>query len=132
MQINKIYGIHVPMTSFRSVTCEQAGCQAFRNGWTTTLLLGDNDFADKSYYDIKRLGFKYTMERLEDGFTRFSFAPGQNCFRGRAGAHKRRIEGSNELFYVKDRGEVVRRNPSTWVDDFANHQITLSEALERG
>ena len=131
-QTHKLYGIHVPPSSFRKATCQEVHCSAYARGWSTTLLLGDGDFADKSYHDIRRLGFKYKMETQPDGFTRFTFEAGQQCFKGRAGAHRKRIEGSSELFYVKDRGEVIRRTASTWVDDFANHQINISDALERG
>lgn len=128
----KTYGIAVPKSEWRTATCQEVGCKSYSNGWSTSLLLGDNDFGDKSYYDIKRLGFKFTTEKLSDGFTRFTFEAGQSCFRGRAGAHRKRKENARDVFYVRDRDNLVRRNSGDWVDDFANHQITLSDALERG
>lgn len=131
----KVYGITVPLTGFESISCEEAQCQAYRNGWRTALLEGDGDFGDKSAYEIRHSKYSYIEERREDGFTVFTFAPGQTCFKGLAGAHKRRKPDAPEFYTVRDgrTGRVRQHNrPSDWVDDFANHQDTLVSAIEKG
>lgn len=133
--LNRIQGIHVPMSAFRVATCAEVGCKAYENGWTTTLLEGDHDFGDKAAHDIRHGGFSYTEERQPDGFTRFRFEPGQVCFKGRSGAHRKRREGTSELFYVKDRTTGVIRKynrPADWVDVNAEHLNGLRETLKRG
>ncbi len=134
-QVTKTYGIHVPLSQFVSVTCEEAQCQAYRNGWRTTLLEGDGDFGDKSAYQIRHSGYSFTEEKRGDGFTVFTFAPGQKCFRGLAGAHKKRRPDAKEFYVVRDGQTGQRRThtgPSHWVEDFTEHQATLADAIERG
>ena len=131
----KVYGITVPLTEFVSVSCEEAGCRAYQNGWRTTLLEGDGDFGDQSAYQIRHSGYSFTEEKREDGFTVFTFAPGQRCFKGLAGAHKRRKPDAREIYVVRDgltREARRHTRPSDWVDDFTNHQAKLADAIERG
>lgn len=133
--MTKTYGIHVPKEAFRVATCQEVGCKAYQLGWSTMLLLGDNDEYDKMYKLIRDLKYSYTIEVLEDGFSRLTFPPGQVCFRGRAGGHRKRAEGFSELFYVKDNKTLqtrVHTDPNHWVEDSALHQDKLATAFNRG
>ncbi len=132
---SKIYGIRVPLTGFETISCEAAGCQAYRNGWASPIHEGDRGIGDQWAYDIRHSGYKFTTHKREDGITVFTFAPGQTCFKGLAGAHKRKKPNALEVYTVTDgRTNQVRRHAqaSDWVDEFANHQDTIVSAIERG
>ncbi len=129
------YGIVVPLSEWEAVSCEVIGCRANQNGWTTRLLEGDHGFADQGAAMIRGSSYRYTEHREEDGVTAFVFAPGQTCFKGAGGGHRRRKPNARELYVVRDGRTGQRRDhtrPSDWVDDFANHQATLASAIERG
>lgn len=132
----KTYQLLAPINrNFRDGTCEEAGCLAHQYGWRTrideTTELGQR----QAYYIRKQSGRHFTEER-EAGITVFSFTAGQPCFT----QHKVSLE-REPLYLVKDgdfrgnpRGTAARRHsrPEYWVEDFAEHQQSISDAIEKG
>ena len=93
-------------THWREVSCKDVDCLMYINGWETILPWDDIVNIDC----IRRSGLAFREER--DGqLIRFRFAPGQECFTGRAGEHRVQLEID----------PVFRRNnqvmaPLEWMD----------------
>lgn len=129
----RTYGFSRPVqTHWRRATCAEVGCPPYLHGWATTVLA---DSEDESV--IRSSGRKWTrIERLEGGFHRYMFGPGQQCFA--AARHRVQLERPG-LFVVRD-GDW-RGNPTgyrrlltadQWVEDFGEHQERLAEGANRG
>lgn len=143
----KTYSMQAPLeTHWRVATCTEVACPGEEFGWTTLCLEADDLGQRQAHYIRTLSGRQFTENRREDGMTEFNFPPGQRCFStvirgGRTVAgHSMRIDRP-ELFIVRDgdfRGNpfdttpIVHTRPEDWVDDFANHQIKLAEAAQRG
>lgn len=123
VQAYKTYGLAMPVeTHRRRASCAEVNCPHYLHGWATTVAAGSDDEAL-----IRRAGRHFTIpERLEGGFVRFTFPPGQPCFR--AASHTISLE--REPFYgVRDgdwRGNPTGRrrrhaNGADWTDDFMTH-----------
>ena len=130
----KTYGLIQPRhTHFRRATCEEYGCEKYLKGWVTRLPWGSD------LVEVLRKSGRTFTETTEVGAAEreFMFAPGQPCFK--SSTHKVRNDRP-PLYVIRDgdwrgnpRGTAARSlGPDDWVDDFANHQITLSERLARG
>lgn len=119
-------------THFRPATCEEARCEHFLNGWATTV---ESD-GPQAYYIRRESGRKFTAEALSPSMVRFTFEPGQACFR--SGDHKVRIDRP-EIYVARggdwrgSEGEIYRHAGSAdWVDEFATLQDRWARAVERG
>lgn len=133
----KTYEIVRPVaTHFRTTSCGEVNCQAYANGWKTTVD-ESTDFGQKQAHYIRRDSKRrFTEEKLESGLTCFTFASGQKCFR----QHQMPLD-REPLYRVRAgdfRGNprgiplLSHRNGDDWVDDFANHQDRLATRLEQG
>lgn len=130
----KTYQIVAPLrTHFRPASCEEAQCQGWANGWKTTVLPD----SPQANYIRSRSGRRFIEQRNQDGTVSFVFSPGQMCFR----ASEHRVPLEREPFYVVRGGDFrgnprgipnVRHKAGDWVDDFANHQQSIHDALQRG
>ena len=113
----------------RVVTCEQYGCQNYRNGWRVIL---PADQADR----VRTLtGYSFTEEQHDGGLVAFTFPPGQQCFVGRAGMHRLPWEGRERFIERADSriaGNARELRADDWVDSFANNQIRIAEQIKRG
>lgn len=134
--LRKTYSIRAPIqTHTRPGTCEEADCARYRDGWITRL---DLTRPDGQYHaeTIRNLtGYQYTVTVREDGLTDYTFSAGQNCF------EQHRVPLERPAFFIV-RGGDHRGNPrgtnlhhgnaEDWVDDFANHQSSIADAIGRG
>lgn len=125
----RTFGVTAPLSShFRSATCEEVDCDAFRNGWVTRA-----QTTEQSDYIRRRSGRSF--EEREPGV--FVFKSGQVCFG--ASHHRVRLE-RDEFYIVRDgdwrgnpTGNVRRHTRSTyWVEEFSEHQDWLKTLKERG
>lgn len=133
-QAYKTYRLDAPIsTHTRPATCQEVGCEPYQHGWATTVLPGSQDEAV-----VKASGRHWSsVEVAEGGFLRYTFPPGQPCFR--ASVHRAPLEREPIFSVVAGdhrvtQPEVLRRHTSaeSWVDDFATHQQTIADAIERG
>lgn len=126
----KTYALRSPInTHFRTATCAEIDCKAYREGWTIPL-------AGLNAHDVHVARHSGRRFREVDG--RFLvFEPGQPCFR----AHTHKISVERPAFYFVGRGKYplfnVRQahrfsNGDEWVDDFATHQDKLKAVIDRG
>lgn len=130
----KTYQILAPrQTHWKTVTCEEANCEAYQNGWKTILDEQMNQGQAGAYYIRKEGGRKYSEEKDTVGRTIFTFPPGQKCFR----EHRERIDRP-ELFIVRDGDHRhygpprKHANADDWLEDFGNHQLNLQEQSRKG
>lgn len=132
----KTYQIVAPVsTHFRPATCKEIECAGYTRGWKTTVLPD----SPQARYIRHSSGRKFTEAKNEngDGTVVFTFPPGQTCFR--AADHRKSLE--REPFYVvrggdtrgDPRQEAPRRFRSgDWVENFADHQQSISDRIKRG
>lgn len=118
---------------WRTITCEQAQCPRWRNGWRTVLnmtVAGDVRTArwiEKS----SRRAFTHT---LAGSILTFEFSAGQQCF----DRHQEAVE--REPLYVVRGGQVGRLGPlvrkhargEDWRDDMGELLTKVSEERARG
>lgn len=132
----KTYQIAAPIsTHTRSGSCKEAGCLAYQHGWQTSVDESSELGRRQAHY-IRRQSGRAFKETNENGFTTFMFEAGQRCF-----AEHRISLDRPALFIVKGgdwRGNPTgirpRRHarPEDWVEDFAEHQQTLADELDKG
>lgn len=138
-QAYKTYGWSQPArTHFRPATCDEVDCDAYRNGWVTTVDLS-TDLGQRQYEYITHDRTRgCSMQRVSMTLVKFVFRPGNRCFR--SGDHKLPV-GRPATLYVAEgdwrgnpRGIPVRvhRTPENWVEDFALHQDRLATVIQRG
>lgn len=130
----KTYQIVAPVaTHFRPATCQEMECAGYTRGWRTTVLPDSS----QAQYIRHSSGRKFTSEMNADGTVTFTFPPGQMCFR----AAEHRVSLEREPFYVVRGGDFrgnprgipsIRRKSTEWVDDFATHQQSIADRIERG
>lgn len=134
----KTYAISMPLaTHWRPATCEETGCAAFLHGWVTTVDIATDLGRKQHIYITHDKTRSYKQENLAGTLVKFTYAPGNKCFR--YSEHKLPL-GRPASFYV--RGGDWRGNPGgerrvhvraeDWVEDFSEHQDKLNEALKEG
>lgn len=133
----KTYQVTAPVkTHFRPAnSCEEVDCDAWRNGWKTTL----DPSTEAGQYHIHILKtdgkhYKYTVEKLPTGLVEFTFEAGQNCFKLQS--HRVRLERP-QRYFVRDGdyrqlGHPTELRVDQWQEDFAIHQDRVKTRLERG
>jgi hypothetical protein len=135
----KTYTMAAPLAShWRRATCEEYECDGFLNGFVLTVDVS-SDLGRKQYHfvthDKER---RYSMQRVSQHLIKFVYGPGNQCFK--RGDH--RVPLDRPPFYLVSGGDwrgnprgtkrTIHRRPEDWVDDFANHQIGISDAIKRG
>lgn len=124
----KTYSIRAPLaTHFRPASCEEYGCDALAHGWMSPIDESTDLGARQAHYIRTESGRKFVEQRAEDGKTLFVFEAGQECFTPHHVALDR-----PELFIVRDRDQIQRRTPESWVDDFLTHQQEIADAIQEG
>lgn len=133
------YEIVAPLaTHHKRISCEEAGCEAWRYGWKTVIANPSSDLgAQRVRYITEHSGRRYTVKKYGDngvvGAIEFIFPAGQTCF---------------QPHYVLDREPFYRRwggdyrgrtgdgmthtRPEHWVEDFAENQGRVARSIERG
>jgi hypothetical protein len=130
----KTYEVRQPLaTHFRPASCVEVDCQAYANGWISTIDVSTELGQKQANYIRLSSGRHYAASENGTAVT-FHFASGQACFT----THHIPL-GRPQLFVVRGgdfrgnpRGEVFQRRPDDWVDDFANHQQVLADRLQEG
>lgn len=132
----KTYSVSAPIaTHYRPASCAEVECPNMQHGWRTKIDPSTDLGAAQIRYIEQESGRRYTVEPDPDGLLVYTFAAGQKCFA------QHQISLEREPLYVvrggdwrgNPRGEQTRHtNADDWVDDFANHQQTLADRLERG
>ena len=135
----KTYQVVAPLsTHWRRATCEEVQCPHFLHGWSSTIDENTELGMSQAYYIRKESGRSFTEQQLGPRVTRFDFTAGQPCFA--RDSHKIRLE-REELFYVKGgdwRGNPLQTRPRQhtrpefWLEDFAEHQARIADAIEEG
>lgn len=131
------FSIRRPATPdfWRTVTCEEAKCEAWRFGWETAIDLNTELGQAQAAYIVKRSGRRFSQER-EGDLIRFVFTPGQQCFR----EHKVAVE-REPLFIVRPgdargnpRPDRTRRHKrgADWVENMQEEFGKVAEDRKRG
>lgn len=132
----KTYQVTAPIaTHYRPAKCIEVDCQMQANGWVTPVDESTELGAMQALYIRNKSGRNYIEDRNHaPGVTAFTFPPGQECFT----QHQVPLERP-ALYIVRGgdwrgnpTGDVVRRKPDDWVDDFANHQQQLADKINQG
>src|SRR5690242_20707227 len=129
------YELQQPLaTHYKELTCQQAECPKFHNGWQMGFDLTDLQkvaAANQLVVIAKKMDkvFSYTQQGTVVIFT---FQPGQQCF-------ERHMEPLDRDLVAIGRGGDWRGNPrrekythtklNDWVDDFQNHQDRIVHDL---
>jgi hypothetical protein len=130
-QAYKTYQLVSPRDVLVKTACEQVACPAWLNGWESPIDEATDLGRAQAAYIRQQSGRTFAELRTQAGLTVFRFASRQRCFAD----HQTRPET-----YLVTRGDwrsefdLIRRHtrPVDWVDDFAEHQQTLADRLERG
>jgi hypothetical protein len=120
-------------THRRRVSCAAVDCDAWRNGWVTTV---DPTYRhprhgwtgnDQAAY-VRAAGRRFTETTRRDGVIEFTFQPGQTCF----AVHESGAD--REPLYTRTRRDDRRvyDRADQWVDDFATNQDRLAVIIEKG
>lgn len=136
VQAYKTYGMSMPLrTHWRPASCEEADCEAYRNGWQT-IVPAASDHAELIRSADFRRRYRYTEQPGEGPLAVFTFPPGQQCFKS---SEHRVPVGRPAIWTVRGgdwRGATteprVHKRAEDWVEDFAGHQDRLATAIERG
>src|ERR1700733_771451 len=74
----KTYGASMPLrTHWRTGTCEEAGCEAHRSGWVTTVDLSTDLGQKQAHYIMHDKSRRWTMQRVSLTIVKFVYGPGQ-------------------------------------------------------
>lgn len=132
----KTYRFDAPVsTHYRQATCAEIDCEQYLHGWQISVLPDSPEEAA-----VRASGRRWDptlSQRTEGGFMLYVFPPGQPCFR--ASAHRAPLDREPAFSvvagdYRTPRPALLRRHVSAadWVDDFANHQQAIADAVRRG
>lgn len=125
------YQILCPPDQQVRTACEDAGCLQWAHGWETTVDEATELGRRQAGFIRQRSGRTFTEHRTAEGLTVFRFASRQRCF----AEHRTRPE-----FYTVHAGDWreylgnirTHTRPADWVEDFAEHQLTVKEQTEKG
>jgi len=123
-------------THSKPATCEEVECPNYARGWKTKVDLATEMGRRQASYIKHSSGRKYRIEDQRDGLVTLVFEANQPCFQ----EHRVRI-ARPEIFRVKGgdgRGNPLRvptrthKRPEFWVEEFAENQERLKNAIEKG
>ena len=105
-----------PRDHWREVSCKEIGCVNYAAGWKTILPVDDTANIEM----IRRSGMGFREER-EDGLVTFIFTPGQECFTGQGGGHKKAVE--RQPILMRDQRVMEHLE---FMDNWNDHQYRRS------
>jgi len=105
-----------PRDHWREVSCLEIGCVNHAMGWKT--ILPANDIANIEMIRRSNMGFR---EEREDGLVVFVFTPGQECFTGQGGGHKKAVE--RQPILMRDQRVMEHLE---FMDNWNDHQYRRS------
>lgn len=126
------FDLTAPRDQMVKAACSQVGCEAWLKGWDTTIDERTDLGRTQAAYIRQGSGRTFKELKTADGLTVFRFESRQRCFR----EHHTRPE-----IYRVFRGDLFRANlglirahtrPDDWVEDFAGHQQSIADAIEKG
>jgi hypothetical protein len=132
-------------THFRSATCEEFGCDKWRNGWKTTFVAG-TDKGDQIRQFIKDSPIRrqYRVVRLPGNVVEVLFTAGQSCFLQDHPTTRHRLPTGRPQIHVVRNGDWrvgvsdylhsrrIHNRPEDWIDEFQTNQDRLKAIVERG
>lgn len=120
------YSVSMPVaTHWDTATCEEFGCSHFLMGWQTVVPQGS-----EHERTVRTSGRSFREERTSDGQVRFTFSPGQPCFR--ASQHKVQ-SGRPAIYGHRNRemnGSVRAVRQDEWQERFAENLDGLARIEE--
>ncbi len=128
------YSISQPLsTHWRKATCKEVNCEHMEKGWRTTVQTNSDDEAL-----LVRAIRAWKLNAIithENGFTTYTFTPGQECLKRNA----HRVQIGRESVHVQRDGDW-RGNPGQqqtmraedWLDSFMNSTDKVQTLKERG
>lgn len=117
-------------------TCEEVECEQYARGWMMKIDLGTDLGQRQAHYIKHSSGRAYEVTSQQDGLVTLTFRSGQPCFQ----EHRKAIE-RDPVFRVKGgdkRGNPLRlptrvhKKPEFWVEEFAENQQTIADAVKEG
>ena len=105
-----------PRDHWREVSCLEIGCVNHAMGWKTILPADDITNIEL----IRRSGMGFREER-EDGLVTFIFMPGQECFTGQGGGHKKAV--GRQPILMRDQRVMEHLE---FMDNWNDHQYRRS------
>lgn len=129
------FAVATPLaTHYRYAHCREVDCPHNLSGWDTVVDVSTDLGAKRADFIRMRSGRAFTYVQTGT-IVRFHFPPGQVCFRSH------RVPLDKPAIFVFREGDH-RGNPRgtearvmrdvDWLDRFANHQLKLADAKERG
>jgi hypothetical protein len=137
-QAYKSYTMRAPIkTHWRPATCDEFECDAYINGFITTVDL-TSDLGQKQYHYLTHdRSRSYTMQRVSLQIVKFIYGPGNRCFK--SDDHKVAIGKPPRLLVVggdwrgNPRGDFrIHTRVDDWVDDSREHQDKIATIVNRG
>ena len=141
----RTFSVRSPIqTHTRPATCKEVECDAYRNGWRTTIdtaarLPGGFTGLDQADFIRSRSGRAFVESWVSATVVVFEFAPGQQGF---SPAHDHRVSLNRpEWFFVRSgdwrivpaRHEIIQHTRARfWVEEFAENQQRLADIHNRG
>lgn len=120
---------------WRKATCEEYGCQHWKNGWETTVDLSTELGQSQAAYIVKRSHRSFSQERDGDMLT-FTFTPGQTCF----AASEHKVPNMRDPLLLHRLGDHrgpasgTRRHtrPQDWVEHMQTELGKVADDRKRG
>jgi len=119
----EIFTLNSPAdTHWKTISCQEADCQAYQKGWKTVLDLRTDLGRRQEFYIRTYSGRNFKVEKVADDMLKFVFPPGQTCFR--AAQHRIQIREENFLVFDgrgkrKESLQVEHKKPGLWVEHFS-------------
>lgn len=113
MQTHRVYHLKAPPDILIRTACEDAGCEAWRNGWETAIDEATPLGRAQADYIRRQSGRTFTEHRTAAGLTVFRFEARQRCFAN----HQTRPQ----RFFVHDGGTREHTRASDWLEDCGEH-----------
>lgn len=124
-------------THWRRATCEEVECAAYTQGWSSDVPPdSDGEIRIKQIYDNEIRRGKVTTTKTPEGFIRYHFPAGTECFR----RIWHRLPLEREATFTLRSGDyrgtdgIIRtfKDGPEWVDAFATHQDNIAQLVDRG
>lgn len=125
------FTIRQPRDVLVRTACELAGCQAWANGWESTVDEATGLGRAQAAYIREKSGRTFREMRSASGLTVFRFDRGQRCFTDHRTRPVRFGERAGD-WRGNPTGQARGHTAASWVDQFAAHQERLARAAEWG
>lgn len=114
--------------------CKDVGCPHWQHGWETTVdeRVPDSLGQAQAAYIRTKSGRAFTERKTAEGLTVFRFEAFQRCFQEHRTRPDTFIRRHGD-WRGNPSGQVYRHvKPLDWVEDFAQNQQRLNEAIKKG